>query len=77
MLPGEFCEYIAREIQKTLKDCIVEPTLVQEPIIKKVGYVSAEESNYAVGPLTKTIKVIDVYGTRYKVSIEDMERNYE
>ena len=81
IIPGVFCDYIAYEIQVLLKTCIEEPQLTHHyfgkptnPIIKEVGFVSADESDYVRGPLTKTIEVVDVYGTKYKITIEDVDR---
>ena len=42
-------------------------------IIKKVGKVNYGESNYATGPMTKTIYVEDTFGSHYKISIEDLK----
>ena len=42
-------------------------------IIEKVGKVNYGESNYATGPMTKTIYVEDAFGSHYKVSIEDLK----
>ena len=77
-----FADYIAREIKHALEVCSEEPQASSvlfaapvEPIIKKdsVGWVSSSESNYASGPLTKTIYLADEFGTRYKVSVEDLK----
>ena len=77
-----YADYIAREIKHALDVCSVEPQASSvlfgtplEPLIKKdsVTWVSSSESNYATGPLTKTIYLADEYGTRYKVSVEDLK----
>ena len=78
---GKYCDYIGIEIKQGLEKCIEEPqfesnywTKPAVPIVAKVGKVNYGESNYAVGPLTKTIYVSDVFGNRYKVSIEDLKK---
>ncbi len=77
----KYNDYIAHEIAQNLKECAVKPKLDHhyfrtplEPIIKKAGKVCYGESNYAVGPLTKTIYVEDAFGNRYKVSVEDLKK---
>jgi|TARA_R100001530_G_scaffold2356_3_gene3961 hypothetical protein len=82
MIPGVFCDYIAYEIQGLLKNCIKEPQLNHHyfskptnPIIKEVGHVNADDSDYSRGPLTKTIDIRDVYGQKYKITIEDVDRS--
>jgi hypothetical protein len=74
-----FTDYIAHEIKQNLDVCAKDPQLDHhyyatplEPIINKVGKVNYGESNYASGPLTKTI-YLQAYGTRYKVSVEDLK----
>ena len=74
-----FTDYIAHEIKQNLDVCAKDPQLDHsyfttplEPIINKVGKVNYGESNYASGPLTKTI-YLEAYGTRYKVSVEDLK----
>ena len=77
-----YADYIAREIKHALEVCSEEPQAssvlfasLEDPIIKKnsVTWVSSTESNYASGPLTKTIYLADEFGTRYKVSVEDLK----
>ena len=77
-----YADYIAREIKHALEVCSVEPQASSvlfgspiDPLIKKdsVTWVSSSESNYATGPLTKTIYLSDVFGKRYKVSVEDLK----
>ena len=75
-----YTDYIAQEIKQNLNDCTENAKLDHhywttplEPIVGKVGKVNYGESNYAIGPLTKTIYVEDAYGTRYKVSVEDLK----
>ena len=78
-----YADYIAREIKHALEVSSVEPQASSvlfgtplEPLIKKdsVTWVSSSESNYAVGPLTKTIYLADEFGTRYKVTVENLRR---
>jgi len=76
----KYNDYIIMEIAQNLKECAVEAKLNHhyfrtplEPIIKEVSRTSASESNYAVGPLTKTVFVSDAFGNRYKVSVEDLK----
>ena len=71
-----YTDYIAQEVKQNLVKCSENAQLDHhfyttplEPIIGDVGKVNYGESNYAVGPLTKTIFVSDVFGNRYKVSI--------
>ena len=75
-----YTDYIAQEIKQNLNDCTENAKLDHhywttplEPIVGKVGKVNYGESNYAIGPLTKTIYVEDAYGQRYKVSVEDLK----
>ena len=77
---GKYCDYIGMEIKDGLKRCIDKPQFDEgyykhpmEPIISKVGKVNYGESNYAVGPMTKTIFVEDAFGSHYKISIEDLK----
>ena len=77
---GKYCDYIGMEIKDGLKRCIDKPQFDEgyykhpmEPIISKVGKVNYGESNYAVGPMTKTIYVEDAFGSHYKISIEDLK----
>jgi len=76
---GKYCDYIGIEIKQGLEKCIEAPQFESNvwlkpavPIIKKVGKVNYGESNYATGPMTKTIYVEDTFGSHYKVSIEDL-----
>ena len=75
-----YTDYIAHEIKQNLKECSEKPKLDHgyyttplEPIVEKVGKVNYGESNYGSGPLTKTIYVEDAYGTRYKISVEELK----
>ena len=77
-----YADYIAREIKHALEVCSEEPQASSvlfgtpvSPLIKKdsVTWVSSSESNYATGPMTKTIYLADEFGTRYKVSVEDLK----
>ena len=75
-----YTDYIAHEIAQNLKECSETPKLNHNyfttpllPIVEKVGKVNYGESNYGSGPLTKTIYVEDAFGTRYKISVEDLK----
>ena len=75
-----YTDYIAHEIKQNLKECSEKPkldhgyyTTPAVPIVEKVGKVNYGESNYGSGPLTKTIYVEDAYGTRYKISVENLK----
>ena len=77
----KFNDYIAHEIKQNLTECTKDAKLDHHyfatplnPLIKKVGKVNYGESNYAFGPLTKTIYVEDTIGNRYKVSVEDLKK---
>jgi|TARA_B110000263_G_scaffold238744_1_gene240277 hypothetical protein len=76
----KYTDYIAQEIKQILVTCAEKAQLKHhyfqtpaEPVIKNVGKVNYGESNYAVGPLTKTIYVSDTIGNRYKISVEDLK----
>ena len=80
MNAGKYCDYIGMEIRDGLRRCIEKPRFKEgyfkhpiEPLISKVTRTSSAESNYATGPLTKTIFVEDAFGARYKVSVEDLK----
>ena len=75
-----YTDYIAHEIVQNLKECSEKPKLKHGyfttpllPIVEKIGKVNYGESNYGSGPLTKTIYVEDAFGTRYKISVEDLK----
>ena len=75
-----YTDYIAHEIKQNLKECSEKPKLNHGyyatplvPIVEKIGKVNYGESNYATGPMTKTLYVEDAFGTRYKVSVEDLK----
>ena len=77
---GKYCDYIGIEVKQGLEKCIEAPqfesnywTKPAVSIIEKVGKVNYGESNYATGPMTKTIYVEDTFGSHYKVSIEDLK----
>jgi hypothetical protein len=77
---GKYCDYIGIEVKQGLEKCIEAPQFESNywikpavPIIEKVGKVNYGESNYATGPMTKTIFVEDAFGSHYKVSIEDLK----
>jgi len=80
MSGAKYCDYIGMEIRDGLRRCIEKPRFKEgyfkrplEPIISKVTNVSSAETNYAVGPLKKSIFVEDAFGNRYKVSVEDLK----
>ena len=75
---AKYNDYIGIEVKQGLEKCIEAPqfesnywTKPAVPIIEKVGKVNYGESNYATGPMTKTIFVEDTFGSHYKISIED------
>ena len=77
---GKYCDYLGIEIKQGLEKCIEKPQFESNywikpavPIIEKVGKVNYGESNYASGPMTKTIFVEDTFGSHYKISIEDLK----
>ena len=77
---AKYTDYIGIEVKQALEKCIEKPQFESNywikpavPIIEKVGKVNYGESNYATGPMTKTIYVEDAYGSHYKVSIEDLK----
>jgi len=79
-MSGKYCDYIGIEVKQALEKCIEEPQFESNywikpatNIIEKVGKVNYGESNYATGPMTKTIFVEDAFGSHYKVSIEDLK----
>ena len=77
---GKYCDYLGIEIKQGLEKCIEAPQFESNywvkpavPIVAKVGKVNYGESNYATGPMTKTIYVEDAFGSHYKISIEDLK----
>ena len=77
---AKYTDYIGIEVKQALEKCIEEPQFESNywikpatNIIEKVGKVNYGESNYATGPMTKTIFVEDAFGSHYKVSIEDLK----
>ena len=75
-----YTDYIAQEIKQNLNECSENAKLNHgyfarplEPLVGEVGKVNYGESNYAVGPLTKTIYLSDAFGKRYKISVEDLK----
>ena len=77
---ARYTDYITQEIKQNLIECSVAAKLnhnyyatPQEPLIGDVGKVNYGESNYAVGPMTKTVYLSDTFGNRYKVSVEDLK----
>ena len=79
-----YTDYIGLEIKSALDKVAEEGPQFEHsywkqptsPIIKKgsVGNVNYSESNYASGPLTKTIYCEDEFGNRYKISVEDLKQ---
>ena len=77
---AKYTDYIGIEIKQGLEKCIEKPQFEHHyfktpeyNIIEKVGKVNYGESNYASGPMTKTIFVEDTFGSHYKISIEDLK----
>jgi hypothetical protein len=77
---AKYTDYIGIEVKQALEKCIEKPQFEHHyfktpeyNIIEKVGKVNYGESNYATGPMTKTIFVEDAFGSHYKVSIEDLK----
>ena len=82
---GKYCDYIGIEVKQGLEKCIEAPqfesnywTKPAVPIIEKVGKVNYGESNYATGPMTKTIfveealhRLVEVY---YRIGLEDQAK---
>ena len=66
-----FTYNIAKDIKESLEKNSKEPmSLIKED---SVSGVSFKESNYATGPLTKTLYFEGSNGVRYKISIEDLK----
>ena len=66
-----FTHSIARDIREALQKNSKEPmSVIKEDSISGVSFT---ESNYATGPLTKTLYFEATNGVRYKVSIEDLK----
>ena len=66
-----FTHAIARDIREALQKNSKEPmSVIKEDSISGVSFT---ESNYATGPLTKTLYFEATNGVRYKVSIEDLK----
>ena len=66
-----FTHSLARDIKEALEKNSKEPmSLIKED---SVSGVSFKESNYATGPLTKTLYLESINGVRYKISIEDLK----
>ena len=66
-----FTYNIAKDIKEALEKNSKEPmSLIKED---SVSGVSFKESNYATGPLTKTLYFEGSNGVRYKISIEDLK----
>ena len=66
-----FTYNIAKDIKEALEKNSKEPmSLIKED---SVSGVSFKESNYATGPLTKTLYFEGSNGVRYKISVEDLK----
>jgi hypothetical protein len=66
-----FTHSIARDIREALQKNSKEPmSVIKEDSISGVSF---KESNYATGPLTKTLYFEATNGVRYKISIEDLK----
>ena len=66
-----FTHSIARDIKEALEKNSKEPmSLIKEDSISGVSF---KESNYATGPLTKTLYFEGSNGVRYKISIENLK----
>ena len=66
-----FTHSIARDIREALQKNSKEPmSVIKEDSISGVSFT---ESNYATGPLTKTLYFEATNGVRYKISIEDLK----
>ena len=62
-------------IAKDIKEALEKNSKESMSLIKEdsVSGVSFKESNYATGPLTKTLYFEGSNGVRYKISIEDLK----
>ena len=62
-------------IAKDIKEALEKNSKESMSLIKEdsVSGVSFKESNYATGPLTKTLYLEAINGVRYKISIEDLK----
>ena len=66
-----FTHSLARDIKSALEKNSKELCSVIKD--NSVSRVSFKESNYASGPLTKTLYLEAINGVRYKISIEDLK----
>ena len=66
-----FTHSLARDIREALQKNSKDPfSVIKEDSISRVSF---KESNYANGPLTKTLYLEAINGVRYKISIEDLK----
>ena len=66
-----FTHSLARDIRESLQENSKKPmSVIKEDSISRVSF---KESNYANGPLTKTLYLEAINGVRYKISIEDLK----
>ena len=66
-----FTHSLARDIREALQENSKKPmSVIKEDSISRLSF---KESNYASGPLTKTLYLEAINGVRYKISIEDLK----
>ena len=66
-----FTHSLARDIKKALEKNSKElSSIIKDHSVSRVSF---KESNYASGPLTKTLYLEAINGVRYKISIEDLK----
>ena len=66
-----FTHSLARDIKKALEKNSKElSSIIKDHSVSRVSF---KESNYASGPLTKTLYLEGINGVRYKISIEDLK----
>ena len=66
-----FTHSLARDIKEALEKNSKElMSIIKDHSVSRVSF---KESNYANGPLTKTLYLEAINGVRYKISIEDLK----
>ena len=66
-----FTHSLARDIKEALEKNSKElSSIIKDHSVSRVSF---KESNYANGPLTKTLYLEAINGVRYKISIEDLK----
>ena len=66
-----FTHSLARDIKEALeKNSKGLMSIIKDHSVSRVSF---KESNYATGPLTKTLYLESINGVRYKISIEDLK----